>query len=53
LLKRNKPRKGRFSSPSLGVVGFSDRQQAIAFPQLLFIFFAEENKLTEQIRMNK
>jgi hypothetical protein len=52
-LKRNKPNEGRFNSTSLAVSDIFSWQQANELLQMLFVFFAEENKLIEKISMNK
>jgi len=48
LLKRNNPSDGKFSPVSFVAFDLISSQH-IALSQLFFIFFAEENKLTEKI----
>jgi len=48
LLKRNNPSDGKFSPASFVAFDLISSQH-IALSQLFFIFFAEENKLTEKI----
>jgi hypothetical protein len=52
LSKRNNPSDGKISSTSLVTFDFISSQH-IALSQLLFILFAEENKLIEKIRAIK
>ena len=47
------PSEGKFNSPSLAAFDICSWQQANALSQMLFVFFAEENKLIEKISMNK
>jgi len=51
-LNKNKPRDGKLTSVSLMAFVFISWQH-IALSQLFFIFFAEENKLTEKIRASR
>jgi hypothetical protein len=52
-LKKNKPSEGRFNSSSLAALDIFIWQHANALSQTVFVFFAEENKLIENISMNK
>jgi len=51
-LKKNNPSDGKFSSASFVAFVFISSQQ-IELLQLLFIFFAEENKLIEKISVTR
>jgi hypothetical protein len=52
-LNKNKPRDGKFNSTSFAASGFISSQYIAALSQLLFVFFAEENKLAEKIRASR